>query len=77
MQYTAFHVYKYFFFWGGEEGRKEGNKDGREEGRKEGRKRGGREGREERKSSSERDIANLDLEVYKLISFFLREGKKK
>ena len=38
---------------------------------------GGREGREERKSSNERDIADLDLEVYKLISFFLREGKKK
>ena len=68
-------------FWGGEEGRKGGKKDGREEGRdegrKEGRKRGGREGREERKSSNERDIADLDLEGYKLISFFLREGKKK
>ena len=64
----------------GEEGRKEGKKDGREEGRDEGRKEGregGREGREERKSSNERDIADLDLEVYKLISFFLREGKKK
>ena len=71
----------YIFFLGGEEGRKEGNKDGREEGRdegrKEGRKPGGREGMEERKSSNERDIADLDLEVYKLISFFLREGKKK
>ena len=33
--------------------------------------------KEGRKSSNERDIANLDLEVYKLISFFLREGKKK
>ena len=70
-----------FFFGGGEEGRKGGKKDGREEGRdegrKEGRKRGGREGREGRKSSNERDIADLDLEVYKLISFFLREGKRK
>ena len=48
------------------------------EGRKEGSGEGGREGREERKSSNERDIADLDLEVYKLISFFfLREGKKK
>ena len=42
---------------------------------KEGRKGGGRErgregGREGRNSSNERDIANLDLEVYKLISFF-------
>ena len=42
----------------------------------------GREGRgreEGRKSSNERDIADLDLEVYKLTSFFflLREGKKK
>ena len=40
---------------------------------------GGSEGREGRKSSNERDIADLDLEVYKLIYFlfFLREGKKK
>ena len=48
------------------------------EGRKGGRREGGREGR---KSSNERDIANLDLEVYKLISFFSffkrRKGKKK
>ena len=42
---------------------------GREERRKGGRK-GGRERREGRKSSNERDIAELDLEVYKLISFF-------
>ena len=40
------------------------------EGRKGGRWEGGREGREGRKSSNEGDIANLDLEVYKLISFF-------
>ena len=54
-----------------------GRKDGMKEGRKGGSREGGREGREERKSSNERDIADLDLEVYKLISFFLREGKKK
>ena len=68
-----------------EEGRKGGKEEGREGGRKEGRegekgRKGGRERREGRKSGNERDIANLDLEVYKLISFFflfLREGKKK
>ena len=69
------------FFWGGEEGRKGGKKDsreeGRDEGRKEGRKWGGREGRERRKSSNERDIADLDLEVYKLISFFFERRKEK
>ena len=54
-----------------------GRKEGMKEGRKGGSGEGGREGREERKSSNERDIADLDLEVYKLISFFLREGKKK
>ena len=59
-------------------GREEGRKGGREAGRKEGRE-GGRERREGRKSGNERDIADLDLEVYKLISsfLFLREGKKK
>ena len=51
--------------------------EGRDEGREEGGREEGREGREERNSSNERDIANLDLEVYKLISFFLSEGKKK
>ena len=40
------------------------------EGGREGGGKGGREGREGRKSSSERDIADLDLEDYKLISFF-------
>ena len=43
-------------------------KEGREEGR---------EGREGRNSSSERDVADLDLEVYKLISFFARRKEKK
>ena len=49
------------------------------EGKKGGSGEGGRKGREGRKSGNERDIADLDLEVYKLISFFLflREGKKK
>ena len=47
------------------------------EGRKGGGRKGGKEGREGRNSGNERDIANLDLEVYKLISFFLSEGKKK
>ena len=67
----------------GEEGRKGGKEEGREEGRDEGRKggsggrEGGREGREGRNSSNERDIADLDLEVYKLISFFkIRKEKK-
>ena len=32
---------------------------------------------EGRKSSNERDIADLDLEVYKLISFFERRKEKK
>ena len=45
-------------------------KEGRKEGREEAGREGGREGREEKKSSNERDIADLDLEVYKLISFF-------
>ena len=45
-------------------------KEGRKEGRKRGGREGGREGREGRKSSNERDITDLDLEVYKLISFF-------
>ena len=47
---------------------------------KEGRKGGsggGREGREGRNASNERDIADLDLEVYKLISFFERRKEKK
>ena len=47
------------------------------EGRKGGGSEGGREGREGRNSSNERGIADLDLEVYKLISFILSEGKKK
>ena len=47
------------------------------EGRKGGSGEGGREGREERKSSNERDIADLDLEVYKLISFFSERRKEK
>ena len=58
-------------------GRKEGMKEGRKGGSREGGREGGREEREGRKSSNERDIADLDLEVYKLISFFLRERKKK
>ena len=71
-----------FFGWGGRKAGREGRRTvGRREGMKEGRKggseEGGRAGREGRKSSNERDIADLDLEVYKLISFFLREGKKK
>ena len=70
----------FIFFWGGEEGRKGGKEDGgvegRDEGRKEGKKGGGREGREGRKSSNERDITDLDLEVYKLISFFERRKEK-
>ena len=62
---------------GAEEGRKEGNKDGKEEGREEAGREGEREGREGRNSSNERDIANMDLEVYKLISFFERRKEKK
>ena len=50
---------------------------GRKEGREEGRREGGREGREGRKSSNERDIADLDLEVYKLISFIFERRKEK
>ena len=69
-----------FLFFGGKKGGKEeGREEGRDEGREGGRW-GGREGgkgREGRNSSNERDIADLDLEVYKLISFFLREGKEK
>ena len=40
-------------------------------GRRKGRRgEGGREGREGRKSNNERDVADLDVEVYKLNSFF-------
>ena len=46
------------------------------EGRKGGSEEGGRAGREGRKSSNERDIADLDLEVYKLIFFERRKEKK-
>ena len=46
-------------------------------GGKEGGREGGRERREGRKSSNERDIADLDLEVYKLISFFFERRKEK
>ena len=63
-----------FFFLGRKGGKEDGREEGRDEGRKEGKKGGGRvegkERREGRKSSNERDIADLDLEVYKLISFF-------
>ena len=52
-----------------------GRKEGMKEGRKGGSGEGGREGKEG--NQAVRDIADLDLEVYKLISFFLREGKKK
>ena len=51
---------------------------GRKEGMKEGKKGGsGEGGREGRKSSNERNIADLDLEVYKLISFFFERRKEK
>ena len=53
-------------------------KEGREEGGREGGKRRERgKGREGRNSSNERDVADLDLEVYKLISFFERRKEKK
>ena len=77
------HITIFFFCGGrkaGREGRRTvGRKEGMKEGRKEGREEGGEggKGREERKSSNERDIANLDLEVYKLISFFERRKEKK
>ena len=84
--YVFFYLTSIFFFEGGRKagrkgirmvGRKEGMKEGRKERRKWGGRKGGREGREGRKSSNERDIANLDLEVYKLISFFFERRKEK
>ena len=62
-----------FFFFFREGRRKGGKEEGREEGKKVRREGGrvrGREEREGRNSSNKRDIADLDLEVYKLISFF-------
>ena len=67
-------IYIYLFIF-----RKGGRKEGRKGRGKEGRE-GGRERREGRKSSNERDIGDLDLEVYKLISFssfFERRKEKK
>ena len=79
-QKVCFVILFFFFLVGGgreKNGREEGRDEGRKEGRKRGGREGGREGREERKSSNERDIADQDLEIYKLISSFLREGKIK